>query len=274
MRAYQYVIEEVNGHILYKVLEAARRQSSDIVIIPRFVNSDYNGFQIAGLQSGTIAVISEYSSFKDIKNIPLWDSQYLYYIALYSKDIPGYLKIMKDNDLYELSFNSHRYIVNNKQISIARTLKSFQEVLVKNPYANDTKQELMNPLLPLLPYQEYLDKILLVINKYNNSEIVNRIEIDMRENEEFVETWSGLSSDGSKVWVPDIKKYGHKLKPYILYLAKCMFAFSKPDQVHLEIRDNIPNERTDVFMAKFIVTRIKGKDSSVHNYYVSGLKIL
>lgn len=271
MKTYQYLTEPVNWQLLYRVLESARKQSSDIVIIPRFLKSEYNGFQIAGLQSGTLTVLSEFGYIYE--DTPLWSNPALSYIALYSKDIPPYLKIIKENNIDDLYFNIHGYIVNNTPIYIARTLKSDKQVYVKNPYLPDADPELMSPLLPLLPYQEYLDRIRLMKEKYDTGEVVNRMTINMKDNEEFVEIWAGMTSDGSRIWVPDITKYGDNLKPYILYLAKVMFTFSKSDEVYLEIRDNIQNERDDVFMAQFIVTRHKGKDSSIHRYYISGLKI-
>ena len=273
MKRFQYTVDAVDGELIYKILEAARRQSSDIVIIPRFLNKDYNGFEIAGLQSRTLSVISEFGYFKDLYDKPLWDDPALSYISLYSKDIPGFLKIMKDNNIYDMYFIMHNYTVNGISISVARNLKAYQQILMKNPEDPEGDMTMQHPRLSLLPYQDSLDRVLLLKSKFDTASIINEIELNMKDDTEFVDMWNGMTSDGSKVWVPDSNKYSTNLKPYILYLAKCMFSFSKPDSVSLQIRDKIIGERSDVFIVQFTVVRKKGKEYSIHKYYVSGIKL-
>lgn len=258
---------------LMKVLKSAKKQSSDIVIIPRFLNIDYNGWEIAGVQSKTMTVISEFSEFKNLYSVPLWEDPALSYIALYSKDISPYIKILQENHIDMLYLVVNQYIVNRIPIYIATSLESDKKVLLSNPHDPQAKPVLSNPILLLTPYQEYLDKIKLMQHKFDNATIVTNIRLNMKEDEEFTSIWSGISSDGSKVWIPNINKYGDHLKPYLLYLAKSMFSFSKSDEVTLEIRDNIIGERSDVFIVKFIVTRHKGKEISIHQYFVSGFKL-
>lgn len=270
MKPFEYKKEFVNIDLIYKVLKSVRKQTSDIVIIPRFLNNNED-FEIAGIQSRTLVVLSEFSEFKDLYSIPLWGDSSLSYIALYSKDIPGYLKVLQDNTIDTLYFNIHEYIINNIPVSIARTLTSNKMVLINIP--QNPEPILDYPILSLLPYQDYLDKIITMKTKFNSSQIVNEEEINLKEHDGFMKTWEGLSSEGSKVWLPDINKYSNKMKPYILYLAKCMFSFSKSDQVYLQIRDNILDERTDVFIARFKVIRKKGKEISIHQYYTSGFKL-
>ena len=248
MKRFQYTVDAVDGELMYKIFEAARRQSSDIVIIPRFLNKECNGFEIAGLQSRTLSVVSEFSYLKDLYDKPLWDDPALFYIALLSKDIPSFLKIMKDNNIYDLYFIMHNYIVNGIPISVARSLKAYQQILMKNPEDPEGDMTMQYPILPLLPYQDSLDRVLLLKSKFDSASIVNDIELNMKDDTEFVEMWNGMASDGSKVWVPNSNKYSIDLKPYILYLAKCMFSFSKPDLVALQIRDKIIGERSDVFL--------------------------
>lgn len=274
MKPFQYTVTAIDGELIYRVFEAARRQSSDIVIIPRFLNSEYNrGFEIAGLQSRTLSVISDFSYLKDLYNKPLWDDPSLSYISLFSKDIPSFLKIMKEYNIYDMYFIMHSYIVNGVSISVARKLKAYKQILMKNPEDPEGEPTMQNPIISLIPYQESLDRILLMKDKFNTSTIVNEIELNMKDDTEFVDMWNGMASDGSKVWVPDMNKYGTDLKPYILYLAKCMFSFSKLDSVSLQIRDRIPDERNDVFIVRFTVVRKKGRENSIHQYYVSGIKL-
>ena len=264
----------VDTNNLYRVLKSAKKQSSDIVIIPRFLNTEYNnGWEISGIQSRTITVISEFSEFKDLYSMPLWENPSLSYIALYSKDISPYLKILQENSIDILYFVVNQYIVNRIPISIATSLESDKKILLSNPHDPKAKPIMTKPILLLIPYQEYLDKVKLMQIKFETATIVNEEEIDMKNDIEFSTTWDGLSSDGAKIWVPDINKYNDILKPYMLYLAKCMFNFSKADQVFLQIRDNIIRERNDVFMARFTVLRKKGKEISKHQYYMSGFKL-
>lgn len=274
MKPFQCTVDAIDGELIYRVFEAARRQSSDIVVIPRFLNSEYNrGFEISGLQSRTLSVISEFSYLKDLYNKPLWDDPALSYISLLSKDIPSFLKIMKENNIYDMYFIMHNYIVNGISISVARMLKAYQQILMKNPEDPEGEPTMQHPILSLLPYQESLDRILLMKSKFDTASIINEVELNMKDDIEFVDMWNGMASDGSKVWVPDISKYNLNLRPYILYLAKCMFSFSKPDSVSLQIRDNIPEERSDVFIVQFTVIRKKGKEYSIHKYYTSGIKL-
>lgn len=273
MKPFKSTVVAIDGELIYKILEAARRQSSDIVIIPRFINSEYNGFETAGLQSRTLVVLSSFSYLRNLYSVPLWDDPSLSYIALLSKDIPPFLKIMKDNNIYDMYFIMHTYIVNGIEVSVARYLKAYKQILMKNPYDAEGEMILQTPILELIPYQDSLDRVRLIQSKFESSTIVNEIELNMKDDIEFVELWNGLSSDGSKIWVPDANKYGKELKPYVLYLAKCMFSFSKADSVVLQIRDNIIGERSDVFLVQFTVTRKKGKEYSIHKYYASGIKL-
>lgn len=272
MRTYEYQKSFIDANLLYRVLENARRQSSDIVLIPRFLNKNLNnGFETSGIQARTLTVLSSFSDFIDLQQTPLWSDETLSYIALYSKDIPPYLKIIKDNDLQELIIIMHKYIVNNIPISVARIIKGPKQVEITNPITNTTEKTY--PILPLIPYQDILNIIHFMQYKVNSSTIINNIELNMKDDTEFIDIWDSMSSDGSRLWVPNEEKYGSTLKPYILYLAKCMFNFSKHDQVSLEIRDNIIDERNDVFIAKFTVNRKKGRQISNHQYFVSGYKL-
>lgn len=272
MKTYEYQKSFIDANLLYRVLENARRQSSDIVLIPRFLNKNLNnGFETSGIQARTLTVLSDYSDFVDLQQTPLWLDETLSYIALYSKDIPPYLKIINDNNLKDLYIIMHKYIVNGMPVSVARTIKGTKQIEIINPMTN--KAEKTYPILSLIPYQNILNAIRLMQYKVSSSNIINTIQIDMKDDVDFIDTWNSMSSEGSRVWVPNEEKYGSLLKPYILYLAKCMFSFSKADKVSLEIRDNIIDERLDVFIAKFTVNRKKGKHISNHQYFVSGYKL-
>lgn len=269
MNTFKHKKEYIDANLICRILKSARKQTSDIIIIPRLLNN--SNFEIAGIQSRTLIVLSDFSEFKDLYFTPLWEDESLSYIALYSKDIPAYIKTIQDNTLDTLYFDIHEYIVNGYPVSIARSLTSDKLVLLSVP--QNEESVLAHPTLSLLPYQEYLDKIQLMKLRFNISNIVNEEEINMKEHDGFKNVWEGLASDGAKLWLPDISTYSEILRPYILYLAKCMFSFSKADQVYLQIRDNIPNERSDMFIARFKIIRKKGKDISIHEYYTNGFKL-
>lgn len=268
MNNYQCTIESINMDLLLKVFENARRQSSDIVIIPRFLNANYDGFEIGGIQSQTIIVTSVYNNFSQLRNVPLWDNNTLSHISLYSKDIPIFMKIIKDNNLKDFCMEIHSYLVNGIYMSIATKIISTKKILMKTSSEEFAEPELVNPTLTLLPYMNTLNQIKLIQYKFQNSQIINKEWVDMKCDENFTDVWNNSAAEGSKAWIPD-----NSLKQFILYIAKTMFTFSKADQVSLQIANNIQGERPDMFLAKFHIMRKKGSLISNHDYYVSGFKI-
>lgn len=270
---YQSIIEPIDMDLLKEIFESARRQSSDIVIIPRFLNANYNGFEIGGIQAQTLVVTSKYSNFNQLRNTPLWKNDTLSYIALYSKDIPVYLKIIKDNGLKDFYLKLSSYLVNGKIISIANEIVSTKQVLMKVSPEEFAEPEYVNPTLYLMPYMKSLDYIKEMQGKFYYSTPITKMDIDMKMDEDFLEVWSGSATEGARAWIPSIDKYDKCLQSYMLYIAKSMFTFSKSDLVTLQINKNIPNERTDIFMVKFHVTRKKGHMISDHDYYVKGFEI-
>lgn len=270
---YELILEPIDMNLLIPVFENARKQSSDIVIIPRFLNSIYNGFEIGGIQSQTIIVTSKYNNFVNIQNTPLWSNESLSYISMYSKDIPPYLKLIRDNNLTDFYLEIHKYMINGVYISIATKLVSSKQILMKLNNEEFAEPELVNPTILLLPYLDSLRSIKLMIYKFETSFKLTQMALNMKDDEDFIEIWNGSATEGSRAWVPNIEKYDKSLSPYILYLAKSMFTFSKSDQVNLQLSTNIIGERSDIFLAKFNVIRKKKSLVSIHDYYVSGYKL-
>lgn len=264
--------EPVNLDLFKRILELAKKQTADIVIIPQ-TSSEWGRFgyhHIFGTTANTIVAFSRFQSLENVRD-PLWSEEAINAIALYYKDISPFLRAIGENGIHQLFLDYHLYTVNRGMVGVGTTLNTRVEVAVKDSRTGEDTT--IVPSLSLIPAFDSLQRYFFMDELWSLSRPVSN-PIELNDNSEFIEVWNGKASDGAKAWTPNFNKYGIELKPYILYLSKTMFAFSKNDLVTVEIRDCLPQRPANEFLCKFTVIRTARKQLSQHNYLFMGIKMV
>ena len=257
---------EVDPKLLTFILEQSKKQTADIVLVPHTIGAlDYH---IMGIIAGAITCYSVFESFQPYFGVPLWKDPSMSEIAYMYKDVSPFLKLVKMKENMALRIEYHTYIVNGQQISVGTRIIG-EEV---ETYSPDGAKLNLVPTLPLLPPQVHMQHAF--YRKMQWEEAGNFIAgVNLDNDTEFQEIWNGKASDGAKAWIPRVETYSDYLKPYIFYIAKTMFAFSKSDIVKLQIKESIPGESANFFMFDFIVQRKSKKQHSHHHYLAMGIRI-
>ena len=248
-----------------KILDLAKKQTADMVIIPQYpaILSQERDWNIAGIVGGSIVSTTNFAENALPKQFGLlWRNISIPYICIQHKDINPFLKLLNTTDEYEMSMLINLYDINGIKRGIV-----FGFSVGKIQQGPDG----MIPNLPAFPYIDLLNQINMVRYKWYNSTSIATLYLD--EEKVFQNIWKGKASDGANIWVPKSHTPGVNLDPYIMYLGKTMFSFSKNDHVTVEIRDQIPGEYWNKFMAEFKVIRKAKGCSSTHDYTLIGLKL-
>lgn len=259
------VIERIPIAPMKKILELAKKQTADMVLIPQCpaILSQERSWNLAGTVGGSIVSTSNYAENALPKQFGmLWRDISIPYISILYKDINPFLKNLNETDEYEMSLLIHQYDINGIKKGVAFGLSVGQ--IQQGPDG-------IIPNISCFPYYQLLDQIQLVRAKWNNSLEIATLYLDDEKN--FQKIWKGKASDGGKAWIPKSHTPGVNLDPYILYLSKTMFVFSKNDHVTVDIRDQIPGEQMNKFMAEFGVQRKSKGCSSNHQYTLMGFKL-
>ena len=264
--------EQVNLDLIKMVLELAKKQTADIVVIPR-ISSEWGRFgyhHVLGITANTIVAFSRFQALESVKD-PLWVDENINAIALYYKDISPFLRVVGDHGINQLFLDYHLYTVNRGMVGVGTSLTTKVEATVKDSRTGE--DTVVVPSINLIPAFDSVQRYFFMENLWSVSRPVSN-PIELNDNSEFIEVWNGRASDGAKAWTPNFNKYGVELKPYIVYLSKTMFAFSKNDLVTVEIRDSLPQRPVNEFLCKFTVIRTARKQISQHNYLFMGMKMV
>ena len=253
------------------VFEQAKKQTADIVIIPQFLHNSTGSFDIAGIASNSITSSSRFQVFESFHEA-LWNDSSLFAMGLWYKDISPFLKVIGDHGVKQLIIKYNVYEVNGNNVGLAESLTTATPIMIKN--SNGEPQCVFSPILPLLHIIEPYNKVKANLSLWSMLPKIME-PIVLTDDELFTDIWSGKTSDGALAWKPDINRYPERLRPYIIYLSKCMFAFSKSDKVYLEFRDKTfgPNFYNE-FMCMITVQRVSKKQYSTHTYLFHGIKVV
>lgn len=263
--------EIVDASMIKFVFEQAKKQTADMVIIPQFLHNSTGSFDIAGEMANSISSSSRFQVFESFHD-SLWNDSSLVAIGLWYKDISPFLKVIGDHGVEKLQINYNVYEVNGNNIGIAVSLTTAKPIMIKKPN-EDVTECVFSPVLPLLPIMDPFKRVKDNLTMWS---MLPKImdPITLTEDELFMNIWSGKTSDGALEWKPDVNRYPENLRPYIIYLSKCMFAFSKSDKVYLEFRDIPPYLFKNEFMCMITVQRVSKKQYSTHTYLFHGIKVV
>jgi hypothetical protein len=253
----EIVIERIPIAPLKRILELCKKQTADIVIIPQCpgILSNERNWNIAGIVGGTIVSTSRFNDAILSRIGMLWRNVSVPYVAMLYKDINPFLKILNETDEIETTMLIHSYDINGIRhgivfgFSVGKLAREDGQII---------------PNLRCMPYINELASIFRIRSQWDNSIPVGTLWLDEEKN--FQRIWRGKASDGAKAWIPKSHTPGVDLSPYITYLSKTMFIFSKHDSVMVDIRDQIPGEQWNKFMVEFNVKR-KGKGCTGNHYY-------
>lgn len=259
----------INKDYFLVLLELAKKQTCDIVIIPRmskeWVRFGYDN--IFGITANSIIAASSFKEHLDSFLDPVWDDISVGYIALYYKDISPFLRLLDKDQKMEFTLDSNIYRVVNSDIGVGQEVDSNQDVPITLP---DSSVVTQHNKLTLFPPFDIVKRYFWMEDMWRYSSAVSA-QIDLNDDSDFIEIWSGKAADGAKIWKPDINRYGIEFKPYILYLSKTMFTFSKGDKVKVEIRNKLPNRPHNEFLCRFSVYRNIKRKHSEHHYTFLGI---
>lgn len=259
------VIERIPIAPMKTILELAKKQTADTVLIPQYpaILSQERNWNLAGTVGDTIVSTSTYAENALPKQFGmLWRDPSIPYIAIQYKDINPFLKNLNETDEYEMSLIIHQYDINGMKKGVAFGMSIGQ--IQSGPDG-------IVPNLACFPYYQLLAKVQIARAKWNDSLLIATLYLDDEKN--FQKIWKGKASDGGKAWIPKSHTPGINLDPYIMYLSKTMFTFSKNDRVAVSIRDQIPGEQMNKFMVEFGVRRKSKGCSSNHQYTLMGFKL-
>jgi hypothetical protein len=259
------VVERIPIAPMKKILELAKKQTADMVLIPQCpaILSQERDWNLAGTVGGSIVSTSVYAENALPKQFGmLWRDVSIPYISLLYKDINPFLKQLNETDEHEMSLLIHQYDINGykKGVVFGLSIGKIQQ-----------GPDGIIPHLACFPYYQLLEQVQLVRSKWTNSLQIATLWLD--EEKQFQKVWKGKASDGARAWVPKSHTPGVNLDPYVMYLSKTMFVFSKNDHVTINIRDQIPGEYYNKFMAEFNVQRKAKGCSSNHQYTLMGFKL-
>ena len=264
--------EAVDIELFKLVLEQTKKQTADIAVIPQFLHnsSTYAYFDIAGINANSIVAASSFQILESV-NQPLWQDPALFAISLYSKDISPFLRMIKDNNIRSLRIEYHVYEVNGKNVGIGTLLTTDTEIPVLDPRSGkESKVIVCIPLVPFLYHYNHIESNFLAWSV--TPAIMDPIVLN--NDEDFMNIWNGKASDGAKAWNPRIEKYPERIRPYVIYLAKTMLAFSKSDEVSLEFKDRVYGDNfQNEFFCLIRVNRVSKKQYSRHMYLFKGIKL-
>lgn len=266
------VEEEIQPAEMLHILELCKKQSSDLVIIPQCPGliSPARGWNVCGTSANSIIADTTFDPIM-IKGIKfLWRSPSVGYIACAYKDISGFCKCIRENRMEKLKLVINEYEVNGRKVGVATELKGIRTAMIFSRVAGEKQEKV--PHLPLYPYMSDINMVRMTENKWYGSKVVGAIDLNRETDFQYV--WNCKTNMGGKVWVPDICKYDDKMKPYVMYLSKTMFNFTRTDEVGLEIRNQIPGEDYNKFMVRFSVRRKGRVNTSTNNYYMMGILIV
>lgn len=267
------ISEQVDLKMFRTILEHAKKQTADIVVIPQVASEQRKfGFHhIFGMTANTIIAASTFQALEEPPMPPLWKESAINTITFYYKDISPFLRLLKDHGINQLYLDYHLYKVNHGMVGVGYSLNTKVEVPIKDSRTGE--DSVIVPSLELIPPFDIVNRYFFMDQLWEASRPIGN-PIDLNDDSEFIEVWNGRASDGAKAWTPNFSKYGMELKPYILYLSKTMFAFSKNDLVKVEIRDSLPNRPANEFLCCFTVIRNSRKQWSQHNYLFMGIKMV
>jgi hypothetical protein len=170
------VIESIPIEPMKHILEYAKKQSGDVVIIPQFpgIISQDRDWHLAGIIGGTIVSTSFYNPAVIQKYCTnLWKNPSIPYISLLYKDINPFLKLLETSQEDHLSLLIHSYDINGYIKSVAFGLSVGQPTI-------ENGQPIPNLLL--MPYIEHLNSINMVRAKWINSIPVGTLWLDEEKN--------------------------------------------------------------------------------------------
>ena len=263
---------KVNTEYFLKLLELAKKQTSDIVVIPRLVkeNAHFGYDNIFGITANTIIAASSFHEALDPFTDPVWNDASVDHIALYYKDISPFIRLLESRPNMAFTMESRIYQVVDSEVGVGQVIDSNERIPLILP---DTTIGSQPHRLSLLPPFDIVKRYFWIEQLWGySSPISNPINLD--DDSEFIEIWSGRAADGVRMWTPDITRYGLAFKPYILYLSKTMFTFSKGDKVKVEIRNKLPNRPANEFLCRFSVYRYNKKQHSGHHYTFLGITMV
>lgn len=263
---------KINTEYFLKLLELAKKQTSDIVVIPRLVKESANfGYDnIFGITANTIVAASSFVEALDPFTDPVWDDPSVDHIALYYKDISPFIRVLNLDPKMEFTMESRAYKVVDSEVGVGQVIDSNQRIPLILP---DTTFGTQPNRLSLIPPFDIVKRYFWIEKMWGYASPISN-PIDLNDDNDFIEIWNGKAADGVKMWAPDITRYGLAFKPYILYLSKTMFTFSKGDKVNVEIRNKLFNRPSNEFLCRFSVYRYNKKQHSGHNYTFLGITMV
>lgn len=259
----------VNKDYFLKLLELSKKQTCDVVVIPRMPKESVRfGYDtIFGITANSIVAASSFQEQLYPFTDPVWEDVSVGHIALYYKDISPFIRLLDSNQKMEFTLDSHIYKVVDSEVGVGQEVDSNQTVPLILP---DSSVGTQHNRLALLPPFDIVKRYFWMENMWTYSSPVSN-PIDLNDDSDFIEIWNGKAADGVKMWRPNINLYGMEFKPYILYLSKTMFTFSKGDRVNVEIRNKLPNRPYNEFLCRFSVYRYNKKQHSGHFYTFLGI---
>lgn len=256
---------DIDINCIIPILEFAKVPTTEYITIPRIVTQDSIYTSIIGSNNNSIININQFDEIilKFEQPLVLWSEPAIPCISFIANQIPPFLKAIKDNGISKIRMEYVLYHVNGMPSGIAVNMFVDEIVKMKNSQGElDWK-----PCIKMISHYDIVPFIETIYNKFENSRQIYTLTLD--NNTEFRDIWNLKSSDGCKIWVPNMDIYPDTIKPYIMYLSKSAFAVSKSDMVTLTIRDTIPGEIYDKFIVRFEVTKkIRKGIFSRHNYYM------
>ena len=266
------MVEVLDPEKLLTILNYAKIPKTEYIIIPRIIYQKELETCILGVNNNSIINVNSYTDLnKEITPLVLWSDSSLSHIAISTNQLNPMVRAIKEevNNIGNISLYYNKYLVNGQYVSIANNISAQNPINIKNSQGTIS----WIPQLLLSNHTDFLPLIKYMISLWENSMFVFRTSL--KDDEAFNNIWEMKSSDGTKAWIPNIEKYGEKIKNYVMYLSKIMFNVSKSDMIEIEIRNNIPNENFNRFLVKFTVIKSKGKEVlSIHEYYNMGIVIV
>lgn len=233
-----------------RVLGMGKNLKSEILIIPRIITQSTFQSSLVGISYDSVITLSYFRDLTGV--IELWEDKSLPYIALYTKDINEFLKVISDNsgdlELPSFEIDADEYCYGIGIYKIATNLR----VIIKKKYSDSYINQ---PLPCISPYAAMNSILSMEQSITGGTKVVDRAVVTTDEKLRLI--IDSKASFGAGIWIPQMPEIDPNNGPYYISLMPTLLNFSKGDEILFTLYDDLVHWTGSFFIAEFEVVKHK-----------------